>query len=53
MFKCVAMIGKLEDSQLAIKVGAFLKKAFSLGMLCPMYCIVYSVVLHTCWSGQS
>ena len=30
MFKCVAMIGKLEDRQLAIKVGAFLKKDFSL-----------------------
>ena len=30
MFKCVAMIGKLEDTHLAIKVGAFLKKAFSL-----------------------
>ena len=30
MFKCVAMICKLEDRQLAIKVGAFLKKAFSL-----------------------
>ena len=51
MFKCVAMLGKLEDRQLAIKVGAFLKKAFrsvKIGMLSPMYCIVYSVVLHTC-----